>query len=167
MDDAQSTDPSTSSVVVVLSIGNSLRTDDGMGGHAMRALQARLGELESEVRLVDGSVMGLELIAHVDDATALIVLDAVDAGREPGELIRLEGDDVPAVIDPKMSMHQAGLADLLATLKLIGRAPSELVLLGLQPAVIDWGTELSPVIQAALPRLVNAAEREVRRVLGR
>jgi hydrogenase maturation protease len=55
------------------------------------------------------------------------------------------------------SVHQLGVADLLATLHVVSDMPREIVLLGVQPASTDWGTELSPPVQLALGPLVDAA----------
>ena len=50
------------------------------------------------------------------------------------------------------SVHQLGVADLLATLPLVSEIPREIVLLGMQPA-----SRLSPAVEAALGPLVEAA----------
>jgi hydrogenase maturation protease len=156
--------PAKTRRVVVLSIGNLLRADDGLGGYALAELRRRVPEGES-LAYVDGGVIGLELFTYVEGCDALIVLDAIDARRPPGTLIRLEGPQVPVGLDTKLSMHQAGLRDLLATLQLLGRMPQTVVLLGLQPATIGWGAEPSELIRAHLPELVAAAEREIDRLL--
>ena len=84
-----------------------------------------------------------------------IVVDAIDRGAPPGALHRLDGrrGRPPSCGD---SPHDAGLSDLLGAAALTGALPADLVLLGLQPARIGWGTTLSPAVAEALDRLVDA-----------
>ncbi|MCJ7618787.1 MAG: hydrogenase maturation protease, partial [Anaerolineae bacterium] len=74
-----------------------------------------------------------------------------------GTVVRLESEEVPAFLGVKISPHQIGLADLLAAARLRGRCPRELVLVGVQPGVIDVGLELSPQVAAKVAALVEAA----------
>jgi hydrogenase maturation protease len=55
------------------------------------------------------------------------------------------------------SVHQLGVADLIAALALVSTKPQDIVVLGVQPANTDWGTSLSPDVEAALMCLVDAA----------
>jgi hydrogenase maturation protease len=56
----------------------------------------------------------------------------------------------------KTSLHEL---DLLVALELIpgGRRP-EISILGVEPAEIDYGLELSPAVKAAVPRVVDAVQ---------
>jgi len=54
------------------------------------------------------------------------------------------------------SVHQLGVADLIAALALMN-GTQDIVVLGVQPANTDWGTSLSPDVETALPGLVDAA----------
>lgn len=149
--------------VVVLGIGNSLRTDEGIGAHAIARLKTQhaFGE---QVELLDGGTLGLDLLHYIDDCDALIVVDAIDAGKSPGTVLRMEGDDIPAELVQKLSMHQAGLSDLLGILRLRGDKIPTLILFGMQPASFEWGLELSPVAAKSMDTLVDAVAAEIGRV---
>ncbi len=145
--------------VVVLGLGNILHSDDGIGPLAIELLRND-PRLPSEVTLVEGGTLGLELLAHIWDATYLLVLDAVDVGQAPGTIMRLAGDALDS-LPGSASVHQLGLADLLTALRALDRKPPEVVVLGVQPAATGWGTELSPVAEAALKPLIDAALMEL------
>jgi hydrogenase maturation protease len=144
-----------SSRTVVVGAGNLVRTDDGLGVHAIRYLQ-RDSRVPGGVALIDGGTFGIELLAFLHDSSHLLLLDAINVGKDPGTIIRLAGDDLQG-FPCGASVHQLGVADLLATLPLVSEIPREIVLLGVQPASTDWGTELSPSVQASLGALVDAA----------
>ncbi len=151
-----------SASIVVLGLGNVLRRDEGLGIRALQRLEDRFA-LSGEVQLVDGGTLGLELLAYLEEARRLLVLDAALTEGPPATLIRLAGEEVPAFLGMRSSPHEIGLADLLAVLRLRGLEPEEVVVLGMQPEVIELGWDLSPAVSARLDLLVEMAVSELAR----
>ncbi|MBL8951186.1 MAG: HyaD/HybD family hydrogenase maturation endopeptidase [Myxococcaceae bacterium] len=149
--------------VVVLGVGNVLMSDEGVGVHAVGELERRF-DFPPGVRLVDGGTSTHELLGDLEDLDHLIVIDAVSAGREPAALVRLEGDAVPAAFTTRLSPHQAGIADLLATLKLLGREPRHVVLYGVEPKRLTLDLSLSSEVARALPGLCARVVAELERL---
>jgi hydrogenase maturation protease len=147
--------PFSISRTVVVGVGNLVHTDDGLGVHAIQKLQAD-SRVPRDVGLIDGGTFGIELLVYLGDCSRLLLLDAVDVGKEPGTMVRLTGANLRGFACGA-SVHQIGVADLLATLPLVSEVSREIVLLGVQPASTDWGVELSPAVQASLQPLVDAA----------
>lgn len=139
--------------IVVVGIGNLIRSDDGLGVHALERLRHD-PRLPGRVTLIDGGTYGLELLAYISDSTHLLLIDAIDLGERPGTIIRMANEELRG-LPCAASVHQVGLADLLATLPLVSTAPRETVLLGVVPADTDWGTSLTAEVEAALARLVD------------
>lgn len=138
--------------VVVLGVGNLLMADEGLGVHFIAALEAGY-RLPAWVRCVDGGTSTSELLGDLEDLDHLIIVDAVASGAAPGALVRLEDDEVPHAFTTKLSPHQLGIADLLATLRFVGRAPRRVVLFGVEPARLELDDRLSPLVAARLPEL--------------
>ena len=86
---------------LVLGVGNLLMSDDGVGVHAVQRLEKRT--LPPGVEVLDGGTCGLDLLQFFEGVERLIVLDAANLGREPGAIVRLEGEDVPAFLAMKVS----------------------------------------------------------------
>jgi hydrogenase maturation protease len=147
--------------ILVLGLGNTLLQDDGLGVRAVERLMAEY-DLPAEVEVLDGGVMGLDLLSHLEGVAALLIVDAVRAGLPPGTPIRLAGDAIPTALAQKMSMHQAGLQDLLAVSAFRGTLPQRVVLYGLEPEIIGWGNELSPNIAPQIDKLVDSVVQELR-----
>jgi hydrogenase maturation protease len=150
--------------VLVLGIGNILLGDEGVGVRAVEMLAASAGHgtpMSHEVRIVDGGTLGLDLLPLVEEARALILVDAVDAGAEPGTVVVLRGPELIARLSGGVSVHQVGVGDLVAVARLRGTLPEPTTLVGVQPARVDVGIELSPPVAAALPKLVDAAMAEI------
>jgi hydrogenase maturation protease len=147
--------------ILILGLGNILLQDEGLGVRAAERLAARY-RLPPDVQLMDGGVMGLDLLPHLEGVSHLLITDAVQTGRPPGSLVRLEGEAIPAALSLKMSMHQVGLQELLALAGFQGTLPERVVLWGLEPASLDWGLELSAPIATQIDALVDAAVGELR-----
>ncbi len=143
--------------VLVLGIGNILNTDEGVGVHAVRALQAKFGEPQG-FALLDGGTLGLNLLPLVDDATHLLILDAVDAGKPAGSIVELHGAQIPLFGGAKLSEHQLTFQEVLGLALLRRTLPEHLALLGVQPQSLAIGVGLSPVVQDVLPALCARAE---------
>lgn len=151
----------STSRTVVVGTGNLVRTDDGLGVHAIQRLQTD-PRVPSDITLIDGGTFGIELLAYLHDSSRLLLLDAVDVGKQAGTMVRMTGDELRG-FPCGASVHQLGVADLLATLPLVSDMPREIVLLGMQPASTDWGIELSPLVEASLGPLVDAAVEQLLR----
>jgi hydrogenase maturation protease len=148
---------------VVLGLGNTLHSDDGIGPQAIERLRND-ARVPADVALIEGGTLGLELLTYIWDCSYLLVLDAVDVGQPPGTLVRMTSDEVQT-LPGRGSVHQMGVADLLVALRVLASRTPEIVLLGVQPASTDWGTELSPAVAAVLPALTDAAIAELGRKL--
>lgn len=145
---------------LVLGVGNILLQDEGVGVQALERLRADY-DVPPGVELIDGGVMGLDLLPCLDGVTHLLIIDAVESGQPAGTLIRLEGEAIRATLALKMSIHQVGLQEVLAAGTLQGMIPAHIVLWGMQPACFDWGTDLSAVVAAQLDPLVEAVAAEL------
>ena len=145
--------------IAVLGLGNLMRTDDAVGMLATERLR-RDFRLPPEVAIVEGGTLGLDLLYPLEGVTHLLALDAVETGAPPGTLLRFEDDAIRGLPIAK-SVHLLGFADLLDAMRLIGSAPRKIVVLGVQPEIVGWGTALSKAAAAALPRLVEAAAAQV------
>ena len=45
----------------------------------------------------------------------------------------------------------------------VGEGP-DVILIGIEPNDIDWGLDLSPVVDKAVPRVITIVQQELRRV---
>ena len=150
--------------VLLLGMGNILLTDDGVGIHVLRALEPDLatGGASCRVRLCDGGTLGLELLTALEGAKSLVVIDATRFGASPGTVrVFVDGEMDKQLRGGRRSVHEVALADLMAAAQLIGRAPARRALVGIQPESLQWGTEPTLAVHAAIPHACSA----VRQVL--
>jgi hydrogenase maturation protease len=140
--------------IVVLGAGNILLSDEGVGVRVIERLPLAYC-LPPEVEIIDGGTCGMEMLEDLENLDALIMVDAIRGGKPPGMPIRLAGDAVPVFFKTKLSPHQIGLSDVLATLELVGKAPKYTTILGIQPVSLALGMELTPEVEAKMPELMR------------
>jgi len=141
---------------IILGIGNTILSDEGVGVHAAEALRAAYA-LPEGVEVIDGGTAGMELLDPLAGIDLLLVLDAVKAKRAPGTVICLVGKEVPVFFRSKLSPHQVSICDVLASLEFAGDPPKDLVLIGCEPLSLELGTELTPTVAEKVPEMVAAA----------
>ncbi|RDE19818.1 HyaD/HybD family hydrogenase maturation endopeptidase [Motiliproteus coralliicola] len=140
--------------VLVLGVGNILLTDEGIGVRTIEALLERY-HVPAGVELLDGGTAGMELMEVMARREHVILLDAVNTGAEPGTVVTLEEDEVPALFRSRISPHQLGISDLLGVMSLTGELPNHFTLFGVVPYSMETGTELSEPMVPKLEQMVE------------
>lgn len=143
---------------LILGIGNILWADEGFGVRAVESL-AENWRFDEDVRVLDGGTQGLYLLPFLEEAERLVVFDAVDYGLEPGTIKLAEGEEVPQFLTAKkMSLHQTGFQEVIATATLMGYCPKEMLLVGVQPVELeDYGGGLREQVAAKIPKAIEIA----------
>ena len=147
--------------IVVLGIGNILLSDEGVGVRVVEKLEAEY-IVPPEVEIIDGGTCGMEMLDQLEDLDGLIVVDCVRHGQPPATPILLRGDQVPVFFKTKLSPHQISLSDVLASLELTDTAPKATVIIGIQPASMSLGMELTPEVAARVPELLATTIAELK-----
>lgn len=141
---------------VVLGLGNTLNRDEGLGVQALKLLDAQIG-FQTEFELLDGGVLGLNLLMIVEECSHLLILDAVNVGKAPGTVAELKKEEIPLYAGVKLSQHQITFQEVLGLANIRGYLPQHLHLVGIQPEDISVGLELSECVSNALPEVVSRA----------
>ena len=151
-------EPDAAGRVLILGIGNVLWADEGFGVRAADHLH-RHWQLPDQVTVMDGGTQGIYLLEHIERADVLVILDAIDYGLPPGTLRLIEDDAVPSYLGvKKVSLHQTGFQEVLAMAEMLGRIPTRILLVGVQPKQIeDFGGSLDPAIRDCIKPAVDAA----------
>jgi len=144
---------------MVLGIGNLLCRDDGIGVRIATEMQ-RLDKY-SGIRIVDGGAAPDLFVLLDGEVTNLIIVDALRGGGRPGEIYRLKlGEDNIADGAPA-SLHGMGILDSLKLMRQLGQQPPPVTVIGIEPADVSHGLQLSPAIEAIIPAIIRAVESEL------
>ncbi len=143
---------------LILGLGNLLLSDEGVGVHVARVLADR--NLPPGVSVVEAGTAFLDVLPEVEKADRIVLVDAMEGGGVPGSVYRVPFQQCR---HPEMLASLHGF-DMSRVLFMAGnhRAP-EVTVFGVEPARIEWGTEVSPAVQRMLPMIADAILQEVAR----
>ena len=144
--------------LVIVGVGNLLLKDEGIGIHAVKALQEL--NLPAYVAIIDGGTSP-DLIAYSGAGEKLIIIDAVKAGGELGAIYRFTPDNLNSASGKAISLHELGVPESLQLMRLAGNEPEETIIIGIEPQEISWGLELSPALQQKIPEIVEIVLKEI------
>lgn len=145
--------------ILVLGLGNILLSDEAVGVRVVDHLQSLPADDKQGLTLMDGGTMGLSLLVAMEDADAMIIVDAAILGDKPGAIKIFEGPDMDHFLRHRgRSPHDIGLDDILDGLRLREAVPEHRALVGIQPAVLTIGEHLTPDVAAAVPNAAKAIE---------
>jgi len=143
---------------LILGVGNLLLKDEGVGIHAIRALENE--HLPPDVSLMDGGTGGLHLISWLQGYDRIIMIDATLDNNPPGT-IRLIQPRYASDFPPLMSAHEIGLRDMIDAMSLTDHLPEIRLIVISVVNINEVGTDLSPEIQAVLPEIVQLVKNQL------
>lgn len=141
---------------VVLGLGNLLNRDEGLGVQVLKRLDTHL-QGQAKAELLDGGVLGLNLLMIVEECSHLLILDAVNVGKPAGTVVELRKEQIPLYAGVKLSQHQVTFQEVLGLANIRGYLPEHLHLVGIQPEDLSIGLELSPTVEHSLPEMISRA----------
>ncbi|MCW8891149.1 MAG: HyaD/HybD family hydrogenase maturation endopeptidase [Sedimenticola sp.] len=142
----------TTKTTLVLGIGNTILTDEGVGIHVIHYLEENHPNLE-RVSFIDGGTLSFSLAGLLAEHDQLIVIDAARTGGEPGSVVCYEGDAMDRYLTGnRQSVHEVGLTDLLDIARLSDHYPENRALIGIEPENLDWGEEPTKAVAEAVPK---------------
>lgn len=150
--------------LMVVGIGNYILQDEGVGVHAINRLLEM--DLPQGVELVDGGTHSYDLVDFFCQAENLIIIDAMQAGGEPGTMYRAPLEELG--LRPQencTSLHEMHFIEAVKMVNLMGHFP-QITVFGVEPEIIDWGLELTPRVAENLPRLLELVVEEINALMA-
>lgn len=154
--------------ILILGLGNILLADEGIGAHVAQLLQKE--SLPPNVEVVDGGTAAMDALLLVEGIDKLVVIDALRAGQKPGTIYRAkfragEEDKLAEILagqgGSKISLHQVGLIDALAVAERLNCVPEEIVIIGVEPAEVGYGLELTDEVEQKIPEIIDTVLKEI------
>ena len=149
--------------IMILGVGCILFSDEGFGVRVIEKLEETY-MFPDNVSVVDGGVLGVNLLGVLSLADQLIVVDVIRNKGNPGDVYRLSGDQIPERIRAKNSIHQVDFLEALTLCQALDKVP-ETVIVGVEPFDIETlSIELTPVISAKVAPMIDMVLSELDRL---
>jgi coenzyme F420 hydrogenase subunit delta len=140
--------------ILVLGCGNILFGDDGFGPAAVDYLQKNI-DVPPGVGVINAGLSVREILFNIvlndKRPQRIIIVDAVDAGRSPGEIFELDISQIPEKKIDDFSMHQLPTSNLLKELKNICGVDVKIISVQVQHIPEEVSPGLSKIIQDSIP----------------
>ena len=148
--------------IVVVGVGNVLMSDEGIGVRLLKELIERVGEMPGVDFVEAGSAL-MPIVHAIAGRKKAILLDCAFMGESPGTLRRFEPEHVNSIKDlPGLSLHEGDVMGAVALSDSLGECPDEVVVFGVEPAVVDIGQSLSLAIEERVPSYVEEVLKELK-----
>ena len=147
---------------LILGVGNTLLSDEGVGIHVLLALQTKYPVIDG-VEYIDGGTLSFSLAGWIEEADRLIVIDAANFNAPPGTVRCLQNEEMDHFLGlPRRSVHEVSLLDLLDISRLTECLPEPRIMIGIQAEKIDWGEYPCSAVAAAIPHAIEEIENLLR-----
>ena len=140
--------------IAIFGIGNILLSDDGIGIHIINRLKEEY-DFPDYVEIIDGGSKGLDLLPLFENRDKVLFIDAANFKKKPGTIGTIEGENIPAFLGQKLSVHHIGIPDMLFAAKFMEITPPEMCLIGIQPKSMDTTTEMTGVVSEKMDALID------------
>ena len=144
----------------VVGIGNPYMRDDGIGIEVVRALR-RLS-LGDDVIILERQAADLSLLAYSEEASKLVIVDAMKSGNPPGTIIKFDATKPQSRLLRVPISHEFRLYDLVETAKESGIHLCPIAVVGVEPADCGIGEGLSKPVADALPLAIHEVVKELK-----
>ena len=150
--------------LLVLGIGNTLLTDDGVGVYAAEELMK--DEWPENVTVMEAGTFTQDIYALFQGYDRLLVLDVIHAEHDPGTIYELTEDDIMSNKKQRVSIHDVDMLDSLKMCEMrCGKRP-KMEIIGMQPYnITDWNMGLSEICQSKFDNFVSHAKKRVNSII--
>ncbi|MFH0952798.1 MAG: hydrogenase maturation protease [Verrucomicrobiota bacterium] len=149
--------------IVIIGLGNLLKSDEGVGIHVLRALAAGPLDLPG-ADLVDAGASGMSALHAMANRRKAIFVDCAFMGEEPGAVRRFTPSEVASRKElTGFSLHEGDLLEVIALSRRLGECPEQIVIFGIQPQHVGPGEKLSPALEQRLEKYAEMIRSEAAR----
>ena len=178
----------TGKTIRIMGCGNLWMGDDGVGIHTVEKMMIIKDKLENgalfsdpdlssfsetalpylkNVDILDAGVSGLDMLCFLEGFDKIIIVDALKSNQNLGAILKIKGDDLleGEGVGKMMSSHDVSVPTVLGIAKEVQGLP-EIVVFGVEiqkhPDEVDLTMEMSPEVEAAIPKLIALVLEEIK-----
>ena len=138
--------------ILVLGLGDTRLSDDGVGPALLDQLSSSALRWEGQVEFMDGGTQGLALLGRLSGRRVLIIVNAVKTGAPPGTVHRMTLGELRSMNPGQAgAAHEGDAGELLAAAQRLDELPDRLFVIAVEPKKIATGLGLSAPVKRAIP----------------
>lgn len=137
--------------LIVLGVGNELKSDDGVGPFIIKKLKGQNIENDN-LLFIDGQTVPENFTGKIrkENPTHLIIVDACLMDSKPADMKIVDPDDFANI---GISTHSMSLSFFVRYLE--KDTGFKVIFVGIEPETMDWGVTPTPDVQASVDEFIN------------
>jgi hydrogenase maturation protease len=153
--------PTMKKAVIVIGLGNTLMSDEGVGVRVVQRLSDFAGRFPS-VDFVDAGTGGMSILHLIKGKDKAIFIDCARMGEGPGNIRKFTPQELKSTkVLSHQSLHEADLIKIIDLAKQLGQCPAEIIIFGVEPQSVEPGCELSKLLADRLDEYVTMIRKEL------
>jgi hydrogenase maturation protease len=148
--------------IAVVGAGNVLFYDEGVGIFAQRFLEENYN-FSNNVTIVDGGVLGFQLMTYYQDYDKVLILDTITMhNEEPGTIYSIPAQELLGLGSYKQNAHEVEIVEMLEICSLLDKM-ADVKIIGIVPKdIIEVKTDLTPRLKANFDNFIDTAINELK-----
>jgi hydrogenase maturation protease len=147
-------------MIRVISIGNILRGDDGIGPVILEELH-RI-DFPTSVDLYDTGSDAFTVLDHLVFSDNLIIIDCAKMGKQPGKVLKFNlNHSNMHVVENSVSLHGIGFGEIYMMAKRLGQV-ADCTVIGIEPKHIAFNSTISHEVQECIPLVIQMVIEEIK-----
>ncbi len=148
--------------VAIVGAGTVIYQDEGVGVYASKFLEKNY-TFQGDVTLVDGGVLGFQLMTYYQDYDKVIILDTITMDDEVGSIYNLPSEELLGLGSYKQTAHEVEIIEMLEICSLLERM-ADVNIIGIIPQDIEKvNIGLTQQMQEKFNLFIEAALSELER----
>ncbi len=149
--------------IAVVGAGTVIFRDEGIGVYAVKYLEENY-EFDKDITLVDGGVLGFQLMTYYTDYDKVIILDTITMNdEEPGAIYNLPGEELLGLGSYKQTAHEVEIVEMLEIAALNGSL-GDVNIIGIVPEdIVSVKIDLSEKMKKEFPAFIEASLAQLRK----
>ncbi|QFR48968.1 hydrogenase maturation protease [Sulfurimonas lithotrophica] len=146
--------------VAIVGAGTIIFKDEGVGVYAQKYIDKNY-TFEDDVTLVDGGVLGFQLMTYYQDYDKVLILDTITMEDEIGSIYNLPANEMLGLGSYKQTAHEVEIVEMLEICSVLDKM-AEVNIIGIIPQdIISVNIGLSDTIKEKFFQFINAAMAEL------
>jgi hydrogenase maturation protease len=148
--------------VAIVGAGTIIFKDEGVGVYAQKYIEQNY-EFEDDVTLVDGGVLGFQLMTYYQDYDKVLILDTITMEDEVGSIYNLPANEMLGLGSYKQTAHEVEIVEMLEICSMLEKM-ADVNIIGIIPEDIQSvHIGLSDKIKGEFFKFIDAALAELDR----
>lgn len=150
--------------IAIIGAGTVIFHDEGVGVYAQKYLEKNY-KFDGDVTLVDGGVLGFQLMVYYQEYDKVIILDTITMQNdESGSIYNMPGEELLGLGSYKQTAHEVEIVEMLEICSLLENM-ADVNIIGIVPEdILEVVTDLTPKLKKNFHAFVDVALSELKNI---